>query len=391
MDKPAAILKPGKEKPLLNKHHWIFSGAVATIEGPGEGEILPVYSHKGQLLGSGYFNRRAGIVGRMLTFDATPPDLAIERLLEGAIRYREQLFDPAVTNGYRLINGEGDRLPGLIVDRYGDYLVIQIATLGMERLKHRICERLQRRLGISQIYEKSNLPTRKEEGLPPTTGPLLGDPPEAPVEIRENGLLFAVDIVKGQKTGFFCDHRNMRQMVRAMASGKKVLNCFSYSGGFSAYAMAGGAQCADSVEISEQAIGWARTNCQLNGFADSNVGFYCDDVFDFLRQNPLDYDLVILDPPAFAKKQKDVVAACRGYKEINRLAMEKMKPGSWLLSCSCSYHVDESLFQKILFQAAVEAGRDLKIAGKHLLAADHPINLCHPEGDYLKSFLLHIS
>lgn len=389
MSLPKVILKPTKEKSILNHHHWIFSGAVAKFPTFADGDFLPVHSHSGNLLGSAYFNRKSGIVGRMVSFDATPPLEAIEKSLKTAVDFRNQLFDLKVTNGYRLINGEGDFLPGLIVDRYNDTLVIQIATLGMERLKDFIVQWLLKQLKPKTIYEKSDSSSRKEEGLKPVAGLLFGTD-LSPVEIRENGLKFMVDFAKGQKTGFFCDHRMMRQQIRSLAKDKSVLNCFAYNGGFSVYALAGGARNVTTVELSEQALADAKSNITLNGFSANDDTFHQQDVFEFLRNEPLDYQLVILDPPAFAKKQKDVITACRGYKDINRIALKKMPSKSLLLTCSCSFYVDEALFQKVIFQASVEAGRRVRIVGRHLIAQDHPINICHPESDYLKSLLLYV-
>ncbi len=382
------VLKRGKEKAIKNRHHWIFSGAILESPKDMKGEILPIYTEDHQLLGSGYFNSKAKITGRMLSFGAQEPMNAVLDNLNAALTLRQELFKDGSTTGYRLVNGEGDCLPGLVIDRYADVCVIQISTLGMERLKPFILEFLIEKLAPQTIYEKSNLPSRKEEGLTEFSGLLWGKEIDN-IEIQENGLKFLVGIKEGQKTGFFLDHRLMREEIRYLSKDKKVLNCFSYTGGFSVYAAAGGATKVDSVDISEKATAMGERNAHLNDFND--LRFMSDDVFQFLRQHPLDYDLVILDPPAFAKKQKDIVQACRGYKDINRIAMQKMPPNSLLLTCSCSYFVDESLFQKVLFQASVEANRTVKIIGKHHLASDHPINLCHPEGDYLKSFLLYIS
>lgn len=382
------VLKPGKEKAILNHHHWIFSGAVAKMPSFEDGEILPVYAHSNLFLGKAYFNKKSGIIGRMITFDDTSPEKEIERLLESAVDLREKLFDDS-TNAYRLINGEGDFLPGLIVDRYADVLVLQVTTLGMKRLKTLVLNWFKARLNPRVIYEKSEGPSLKEEGLLPTLESLHGND-FSPVNVKENGLHFCVDYVKGQKTGFFCDHRQMRQQAKEIAAGKTVLNCFAYSGGFTVYALAGGAKKVDSLEISEHALSIAKQNVELNGFKIPKECFIQQDVFEFLRENSLHYDLVILDPPAFAKKQKDILSACRGYKDINRLAIKKMPPKSWLLTCSCSHHVDEALFQKVVFQAAVEAKRNVRIVGKHLMAADHPVNICHPESDYLKSLLLYV-
>jgi 23S rRNA (cytosine1962-C5)-methyltransferase len=386
------VLKPGKEKPLRNKHHWIFSGAVAHLPRSAEGGCLPVYSADEQFLGWGYFNRQAKIVGRMVSFDQTKPEEAIRNHLEAALKLRLSLFSEEKTEkttACRLVNGEGDMLPGLIVDRYGDLLVLQLSTLGMEKLRPLIVEWLKERLAPSCIYEKSTMPSRKEERLGSEEGVLYGVLPSE-VEIKENGLKFLVQAKEGQKTGFFLDQRSMRQWVRELARGRRVLNCFCYTGGFSVYAAAGGASQVDSVDISALAMGLAQKNMALNEFDGGQYRFFTADIFQFLRQQALDYELLILDPPAFAKKKQDIVSACRGYKEINRLALQKLPKGALLLTCSCSCHVDESLFQKVLFQAAVEAGRTVRILGRHRMAADHPINVCHPEGDYLKSLLLYV-
>lgn len=389
MSTSQVILKPGKEKAILNRHHWIFSGAIATLPPFVDGDILPVYSHSKVFLGKAYFNRKSGIIGRMLTFDEMPPTQALEKLLQAAVDFRKSLFNESLTNAYRLVNGEGDFLPGLIVDHYAEVLVVQITTVGMEKLKEQVVSWLKVNLQPRIIYEKSDSPARKEEGLKPAVGYLFGEAAST-IAVKENGLSFTVDYEKGQKTGFFCDHRQMRQQVRELAAGKSVLNCFAYSGGFTAYALAGGATRVDSVEISESALEMAKRNVSLNGFKVTDACFIQQDVFEYLRSNSLHYDLVILDPPAFAKKQKDLVAACRGYKDINRVALKKMPSKSWLLTCSCSHYVDESLFQKVVFQAAVEAGRQVRIVGRHLMAPDHPINICHPESDYLKSLLLYV-
>ena len=388
MLKAKVVLKSGKEKPIKNRHHWIFSGAIHHLPAFTDGDCLPVYSFEQELLGWGYFNRRAKIIGRMVSFDETAPEEAIARHLESAIQLRSLLLSTQNRDACRLVNGEGDLLPGLIVDRYQDVLVLQISTLGMRNMRGWLVDWLKKRLLPSCIYEKSHLPSRKEEGLEAEEGILYGDLPEEPIEIGENGLRFLVSPKEGQKTGFFLDQREMRRWIRELAHNKRVLNCFSYTGGFSVYAASGGASQVDSVDISSVAIEGAKKNMALNGFQGAAYSYFTEDVFHFLREKPLDYDLLILDPPAFAKKQKDLIPACRGYKEINRLAMQKMPKGALLLTCSCSYHVNEDLFQKVLFQASVEAGKEMKILGRHRLAPDHPINLCHPEGNYIKSFLV---
>jgi 23S rRNA (cytosine1962-C5)-methyltransferase len=385
----SVILKPGKEKPILNRHHWIFSGAVQHLPHFENGTMLSVQSANGEPLGSAYFNRQAKIIGRMVAFGTDHPTETIKKRIAEAIALRKAFYHPDATNAYRVINGEGDGLPGLIVDVYDDALVLQFATLGMEKLAPLVLDQLTKHYKPKSIFEKSTSPSRKEEGLKEVKRLLQGSD-KGLVEIKENGMQFYVDIPGGQKTGFFLDQSAMRQWVRELSQGKRVLNAFCYTGGFSIYALAGGAAWVDSVDISSQAIEMLQKNLVLNGFDSSRAGAHCDDVFKYLRENALNYDLVILDPPAFAKRKGDVVAACRGYKDINRLAMEKMPPKSLLLTCSCSYHVDEGLFQQVLFQAAVEARRSVKILGRHRQAFDHPVDLCHPEGNYLKSFLLYL-
>ncbi|WP_068466428.1 class I SAM-dependent rRNA methyltransferase [Candidatus Protochlamydia phocaeensis] len=389
MQSKGVILKPGKDKAIRHRHHWIFSGAVQSFPSFKEGDFLPVYASDGQFLGSGYFNRQSGIVGRMVAFDQTPPLQKIEQHLLSAWELRKNWFDLNVTNAFRLINGEGDGLPGLIIDVYDQVFVIQCSTKGMDKLKPWLVETLNKHFHPKTIYEKSLLPSRKEEGLKDEQGFLAGEEKEE-VSFKENGLIFTTNLAHSQKTGFFLDHREMRQWIGTLAKGKSVLNAFSYTGGFSVYALAGEAQLVDSVDISQEAIETAKRHATLNQLDKQSQHYYCADVFAFLREHSLDYDLVILDPPAFAKRQKDIVAACRGYKDINRLAMQKMPARSLLLTCSCSHYVNEDLFQKVLFQAAWEAKRFVRIIGRHRLAIDHPINLYHPESHYLKSFLLYI-
>ncbi len=388
--KTGIILKKDKEKVLHQKHHWIFSGAIQSFPSSFvNGEVYPVYSFANELLGYGYFNQKNSLCGRMLSFGPTDPYETLLLNLKHAIALRKKLFAPTET-AYRLINGEGDLIPGLIVDRYGDYLVIQISTLGMEKLKPQILLHLTQLLPIKGIYEKSLLPTRKEEGLEPFEGNLFGEISDL-VEINEYNSKYNISYLKGQKTGFFLDQREMRALIGSYSKNRKILNCFCYTGGFSIAALSHGASEVHSIDISKEAIALAKNNLLLNGFDPEKNKLFAEDVLKFLRESPsLPYDIVILDPPAFAKKKQDVISACKGYKEINRQAIQKMPSGSLLLTCSCSYHVDEELFQKVVFQAASDAKRGVKLISRHRLSADHPINLYHREGDYLKSLLLYI-
>lgn len=398
----SVILKPGKEKPIKNFHHWIFSGAIKSMPQYNDGDILPVESSQGDFLGYAYFNHRTSISGRMISFDKTSAEETIKLNIDKAIAFRKKIIDKKNTNAYRLINSEGDKIPGLIVDIYDDVIVLQVATLGIEKLKPMIVEYLKKTLkslgttrdpkftsGPKTIYEKSNLPSRGEEGLKNQEGLLYGEDVDE-VEIIENKIKFIVSIKSGQKTGFFLDQREMRDWVRNLSKGKKVLNCFGYTGGFSLYAIDGGAEKVDTVDISEDAIALAQKNAKANKFTTKNHGWITKDAFQFLREEDLNYDLIILDPPAFAKRKTDIVQACRGYKDINRLAIKKIPANSFVLTSSCSYHVDERLFQTVVFQAAREAGRNVRIIGRHRLASDHPINIFHHEGEYLKSLLLFV-
>lgn len=389
MNEPSVILEEGKEKAVRNRHHWIFSGAVRTLPDGENGSILPVRSSDGELLGHAYFNRQCSIIGRMLSFGPKPPLDAVRENLRNAVALRRRFFDDATTNAYRLVNGEGDNLPGLTVDRYHDVLVLQVATLGMEKLKPVILEMLADILSFRAVVEKSNLPSRAEEGLPDFEGRLYGKAAD-PAEILENGIRFIVEFAHSQKTGFFLDQREMRRLAGSLARGKKVLDCFAYTAGFSVYALRGGAERADVVEISAKAMDVARKNFALNGFDPQPDRFHADDVFEFLRQAEFEADFIILDPPAFAKKKTDIVQACRGYKDINRLAMKRIATAGLLLTFSCSHFVDEALFQKVVFEAAREAGRSVRILQKQRHAFDHPVNIYHPESHYLKGFLLYV-
>jgi 23S rRNA (cytosine1962-C5)-methyltransferase len=384
------ILKKGKEKAIKARHHWIFSGAINSYIGKIEaGDLIPVYSQSEELLAHAYFNTKNSLSGRVISHGNEDPYEALFNNIEQAIELRKKIFSREET-AYRLINGEGDLIPGLIVDKYSDYLVIQISTLGLEKLKPKIIESLIKLTDTKGIYEKSSMPTRKDEGLEPFEGNLYGEIKDF-VEISERGAKYLVSYTTGQKTGFFLDQREMRSLIGSISHGKRVLNCFSYTGGFSIAALINGAKLVETMDVSEEALELAKRNLELNGFDPNKHPIRKANVVDFLNKTEsLPYDICILDPPAFAKKKQDVIKACRGYKEINRQAMKKLPKGSFLLTCSCSYHVDEDLFQKVIFQSALEADRKVKIISKHRLAIDHPVNLFHKEGSYLKSLLLYL-
>lgn len=354
-----------------------------------EGQIAEVFSSQGVKLGLAIFNRGRSIVAHMIAYGDDSVEEALQKRVRAAIALRRQWFDPAQTNAYRLINAEGDGIPGVIIDAYCDVLVLQISNGGIETIKEKLLAILIEEFQPKAIFEKSTSFLRKKEGLEEVRALLYGQSPSE-IEILEQGLCYAVDLLKGQKTGLFLDQREMRSWVKSLSKNRKVLNCFAYTGGFSISALAGGASFVDSVEISSRCPARVEKNIALNHLPQEKHRFVLSDVFEFLKDCAWDYDLVILDPPAFVKKREDIAQAFRAYKELNRQAMEKMRSGSLLLTCSCSYHVEESLFQNILFRAANEAKRQVKIVGKHRQAIDHPISIFHPESAYLKSYMLYI-
>lgn len=385
----SVILKQGKEVPLLRRHPWIFSGAVQTLPSFEDGEILPILSAQGRHLGWGMFNRKSNIIGRVVSFNQEfDRDNWVFSTLKSALHLRQQWMDEK-TNAYRLVNGEGDGLPGLIVDRYDDYLVIQVHTLGMDRQRENILAALKALVNPKGIYEKSTGTSRRHEGLEDKMGWIDGKPAQR-ITIQENGHRFHVDLQEGQKTGFFLDQRAMRERVQQLARHKNVLNCFCYTGGFSIYAAAGGANKVTSVDISQKAIDMTEQNMLLNFGEACDWQNYAQDVFDFIKNDILDYDLIILDPPAFAKKQQDLKNACKGYRDLNKAAMFKAKPDTLLLTCSCSQPVSDDQFLQVLFEAALEAGKEVQILEKQRHGIDHPVSLFHSEGSYLKGYLLRI-
>ena len=379
------VLKAGREKSVRNRHPWIFSGAIEKVERVTDGDVTRVFSQSGELLGCGYYNSRPSIQVRLLAFGKDDPRTALERSISSALALRQRFMAPE-TNAYRLINGEGDGIPGLVVDQYADVLVLQSSTLGIDCLKEEIVSLLVRKLSPRAIFEKSNLPSRTEEGLQFCEGVLYGEAVDC-VEIVENGCRFEVDVRRGQKTGFFLDQRENRAFMGSLAAGRRILNCFSYTGGFSVYAARAGARRVDSLDISASAIAQAEKNFVLNQIDPAAHGFLAEDAFDYLRREQEPYELIILDPPAFAKKKGQVDQACRGYGEINRQAFKLLSPGGLLFTYSCSYYLEEKLFQQVLFQAARDAGRAVRILQRHRQAFDHPVNIYHPEGHYLKGFL----
>jgi len=387
------ILKPGKDKPVRGRHPWVFSGAIQRVEGKAlDGSVVEVQAADGRWLARGYLNRRSQIAVRLLTWDegeAIDGDFWARRLRR-AIAARQTLTDEARTTAYRLVYAESDGLPSLIVDRYGDFLVLQSLTLGMEQQKPLLVRLLTDLLHPRGIYERSDVEVRRKEGLPETAGVLFGEAPPDLLEVAENDRRFLVDVKHGHKTGFYLDQRENRRRVAAYCPGREVLDAFAYTGGFGVYAATAGASRVISVEASKEALGLAQRNFALNGLDVAAHEFVLGDVFEVLRgyrQAGRQFDVVILDPPKFAAAAGQVTGALRGYKDVNLLGMQLLRPGGVLATFSCSGLVGADLFQQVVWEASVDAGRDVQVIERLTQAPDHPVLLSFPEGEYLKGLI----
>ncbi len=383
-------LKSGKERLVANRHPWIFAGAIARESGPDNAALADLLDPQGRRIASGFHSQHSQIRVRALTFgDEELTEATIRERINAAIARRTVAGRIAgngeTTNAYRLINAEGDELSGLIVDRYDDIAVIEIANAGVEQLRPLIIDCVQQAIAPRGIWFKNDIPARKIETLP--MDPEWIGEGEPAAEIRENGLRFHVDAPSGQKTGFFLDQRENRALTRTLAASRRVLNLFSYSGAFGVYAAAGGAASVENVDSSTGAIELARRNHALNG---SEATYTVADAFDYVRKTAARYDLLICDPPAFAKSRGDIDRAARGYKDINLFAMKLLDPGAQMLTFSCSGHMSLDLFQKVIFSAAQDAGRRISFVRRLTAAPDHPVSLFCPEGEYLKGFLLEV-
>ncbi len=388
---PRIILKKGKEKPLLRGHPWVFSGAVAKTEGEmAPGDLGEVHSKEGQFLGVGHLNPNSQILLRLLTWEKEPVDLPFFRERISGAAHRRETFLKGKTNAYRIVNGEGDFLPGLVVDRYGETLVLQSLTAGMERIKGTLVDLLSSEFKPCSIDERSDVATRREEGLPEVAGLLFGKEVPDRIEIEEHGCHFQVDVKGGQKTGFYLDQRENRSDLENLSQGKRILDVFCYTGAFSIHAGLGGAKDVTLVDSSEEALKRAEEHFHLNALGQIPRRLIRGDAFEVLRGLEPGYDLVILDPPPFAKRKGHLPGASRGYKDLNLQAFLLLKKGGLLFTFSCSHHVSWDLFQKIVFSAAVDAGKEVQLLGRRGHPTDHPINLSHPEGEYLKGFICRV-
>jgi 23S rRNA (cytosine1962-C5)-methyltransferase len=384
------VLKPGRDKSLRHRHPWIFSGAIARVEGePQMGETVQVVAHDGAFLAWAGYGPASQIRARAWSFDPdeTIDEGFLERRIAQAIRRRATL---AGSDGMRLVHGESDGLPGLVADRYGDCVVVQILSAGAERWRDAWPRLIAKATGAKAVYERSDVEVRTLEGLKPRTGAMLGEV-KGPVAIREDGIAYEVDVVHGQKTGFYLDQRDNRALARSIAKDAHVLNAFCYTGGFSLAALAGGAAKVTSIDTSEEALAQGRRHVELNGFDASRAEWIAADVFAQLRKyrdQGQRFDAIVLDPPKFAPTEKHVANACRAYKDINLWAMKLLRPGGHLFTFSCSGAVGVDLFRKIVAGAAADAQVDLRVRRTLGAAADHAVSIHFPEGEYLKGLWL---
>ena len=391
------ILKPGKERSLFRRHPWIFEGSVERLEGRARpGDTVELVDANGRVLGKGAWSPKSQIRARVWSFDPeeTIDDAFFKRRVATAVARRAALPQLAGQEGMRLIHGESDGLPGVIADRYGDTICLQLTAAGPDKWRKAIVGALVKATGVARIYERSDSDVRGLEGLEPVTGWVHGEAPDGPLSIDENGVRLGVDVVGGHKTGFYLDQRDNRLLTRDLAAGKSVLNCFCYTGGFSLQALAGGAAQVLSIDSSGPALAGAAANLRLNPQLDATRAEWQEaDVFDALRvfrKEGRKFDLIVLDPPKFAPSAAHADRAARAYKDINLLGFRLLNPGGYLMTYSCSGGIGLELFQKIVAGAAVDAGRDARILRRLAAGPDHPVALHFPEGEYLKGLLVQV-
>ena len=387
------VLKSGKDQTLKRFHPWVFSGAIKKVYGQlAEGDLVVVYSNKDEFLGVGHY-QVGSIAVRIVSFTETEPDYNFwKNKIQKAWEYRQSLGfgKDTATNVFRLIHAEGDGLPGLIVDFYNGTAVLQMHSVGMYFVRNELVKALQEVLGenLKAVYDKSEKTLPFKANIQPKDELLVGNPGSN--EVREYGLRFKVDWETGQKTGFFIDQRENRLLVQQYAKNRDVLNMFGYTGGFSVYAMQGGAKTVHSVDASAKAIDLTNENVELNFPGDNRHEAFKTDAFEFLKEIQEKYDLIILDPPAFAKHRTTLPQALQGYKRINTRAFEQIRSGGILFTFSCSQVVSKDRFREAVFTAAAIAGRTVRIVHQLVQPSDHPVNIYHPEGEYLKGLVLFV-
>ncbi len=382
------VLAKGRDKSVINKHPWIFSGGIAQMPNAENGDIVQVCDFKHKPLALGFFSTKSQISVRLFEFDELEsiPDAYWFKKVQNAFNLRNQLM-PKDTNCYRLLHAEGDFLPGIIADVYGDVLVLQVLIKGIERILPNLIS-IFNRLGFENIYLKNKELSNNIEGINLENKWLSGNPIPNPT-VLEHGVTFFIDVINGQKTGFFLDQRPNRLWLGKLSAGKKVLNTFCYTGGFSMYALANEATEVVSVDISKDAINQANLHAEQLGLSAKHTGVAAD-CFDYIKNCDDNFDIIVLDPPAFAKHKNAVNNAARGYKELNLQALRKIKPGGMVFTFSCSQHISTDLFRKIVFAAAADSGRNVRILSLLSQGQDHPINIYHPEGEYLKGLILQV-
>lgn len=395
-DFPVLVLEEGKEKSAQRKHPWIFSGAIRRVQGePKSGDTVEVRSAHGEFLGIAAYSPESQIRARFWTFrERLPIDREyFSRLLDKAIENRKSrgfdIHDPK--SAFRLVYAENDGIPGCIIDKYARIVSVEILSAGAEKFRKEIYELLAEKLSPTGILERCDSDVRAKEGLPLRKGVVYGDVPKEPVEILENGIRFDIDAWNGHKTGYYLDQRDARAEVGAFASGKRVLNCFSYTGGFGLFALKNGAESVTEVDVSKEALAIAKTLIQKNGFDENRAELLDADVFSYLRKcrdSRKEFDLIVLDPPKFIENKSHLAKGSRGYKDINLLALKLLAPGGMLATFSCSGLMTMDLFQKIVADAALDAHREVQIVHRFGQPADHPVKTSFPEGQYLKGLLL---
>ncbi|MFD2161393.1 class I SAM-dependent rRNA methyltransferase [Paradesertivirga mongoliensis] len=390
-----ARLKKGKEKAVKQLHPWVFSGALESIKGkPVNGEVISVTDANGDFLAKGFYNSQSRVAVRLLEWkDVEIDEVWWRSRIANAVKSREGLLHSANTNVCRIAFSEADYLPGLIVDKYADYLSVQIHSSGIERVKAVLLDELEKQLQPKGIYDRSDASARAHEGLDPSSGILSGENPPEYVEVLENGIKYLINISEGQKSGFFCDQRDNRKIVASYSEGKRVLDCFSYSGGFSLNALNAGAAYVVSVDSSALAIETLARNIELNCSDRSKHQSVQADVNKQLRafrDAGEKFDIVVLDPPKYAPSRSALDKASRAYKDLNRMGMSLLDSGGLLATFSCSGAVDINLFKQILAWAALDAGKEVQFITQFCQPEDHPVRASFPEGEYLKGLLCRI-
>jgi len=393
----AILLKPGREKSVRRHHPWIYSGAIEKVEGdPQPGETVTVFGSTREPLALAAYNPGSSIVARIWSWEFTEEinkSFFKNKLRKAIDQRRRNPFLQKSTNAFRLLYAESDQLPGLVLDQYDQWLVVQLLTAGVEYWKNELVEAIKEVTEIENVFERSDLDVRRLEGLSERTGVLSGEEPPELIEIVENGIRYLVNIKSGQKTGFYLDQRENRQKICEYAFEKRVLNCFCYTGGFSLNSLKAGAAEVVSIDSSADALELGQKNALLNGCRLGHMTWYEADVFQQLRRyrdEGRTFDLIVLDPPKFAPAMRNVSRAARGYKDINRLAFKLLEPGGILFTFSCSGGISMPLFQKIVADAALDAGVQAQIIQKLHQASDHPIALNFPESEYLKGLICQI-